>query len=33
MNLKFSPKGLYDNPYVRVERMDYLEHVTGTSAP
>ena len=25
---------LYDNPYVRIERLDYLEHVTGiVSAP
>ena len=30
----FYLKELYDNPYVRIERMDYLEHVTGiVSAP
>ena len=30
----FHLKDLYDNPYVRIERLDYLEHVTGiVSAP
>ena len=30
----FQLKDLYDNPYVRIERLDYLQHVTGiVSAP
>ena len=30
----FQLQDLYDNPYVRIERLDYLEHVTGiVSAP
>ena len=30
----FRLEDLYDNPYVRIERLDYLEHVTGiVSAP
>lgn len=30
----FQIRDLYDNPYVRIERLDYLEHVTGiVSAP
>ena len=30
----FQLEELYDNPYVRIERLDYLEHVTGiVSAP
>ena len=31
---RFELRDLYDNPYLRIERLDYLEHVTGiVSAP